>query len=182
MIPSRAQHHPTLETFLNSASSPTATTQASFLSPDSFIGDKMTPNKPPNTTRMFFANVNGLRFGPQGGDFIDLCAQMDISHIDLLGIAETKLDTQNGIVAATCAKAARRIFSFSRVVMASSAIRYAGTFKPGGTALITAGCTTGRIATTFRDSMGRWCAVSFLGAQNKIITVISAYQVCDTPP
>jgi hypothetical protein len=72
-------------------------------------------------------------------------------------------------------------FKFSQVVLASSAINYNGQFKPGGTALITAGSTTGRITKSVQDPMGRWCTTSYLGAKAKIVTVISAYQVCDTP-
>jgi hypothetical protein len=30
--------------------------------------------------------------------------------------------------------------------------------------------------------MGRWCATSYRGVSTRIITVISAYQVCNTPP
>ena len=55
----------------------------------------MADHKPENTTRMYFVNVNGLRFGPQGGDFLDACATMHTAHIDILGLAETKLDTHD---------------------------------------------------------------------------------------
>ena len=47
----------------------------------------MADHKPENTTRMYFVNVNGLRFGPQGGDFLDACATMHTAHIDILGLA-----------------------------------------------------------------------------------------------
>jgi hypothetical protein len=41
-----------------------------------------------------------------------------------------------------------------------------------GTALITAGSTTGRITKSIQDPMGRWCATSYLGAKAKIVTVM----------
>jgi hypothetical protein len=58
-----------------------------------FFGDKICTSKPPNTTGMYFQNVNGLHFIPSGGDFTDTCAKKHEANIDILGIAETKLDT-----------------------------------------------------------------------------------------
>jgi hypothetical protein len=111
-----------------------------------------------------------------------MCAQMHKDNIAILGIAETKLDSQRRAVVPTCIRSARRTFSSSRVVLSSSAICYSSSFKPGGTALIIAGSTTGRITNTYQDPMGRWCATLYRGAQTREITVISAYQVCNTPP
>jgi hypothetical protein len=148
---------------------------------DDFIGDRMSAHKPSNTTRLYFANVNGLSYGPQGGDFADVCSTMATSHIDLLGLVETKLDSRLPQVVATCKRAARAVFSFSRVVLSSSAISYGTPYKPGGTALLAAGNITGRITHTHQDHMGRWSAISFLGAQTCKLTVICAYQVCKAP-
>jgi hypothetical protein len=145
------------------------------------IGARMYTNKPPNPTRIFFVYVNGLQFGSLGGEFTDLCFQMNEANIDVLSIAETKLDTQKRIVVATCAHAARRILSFSRILLSSSAITYNSHFKPVGTALLTAGSITGRITTLTEDPMGRWCATSYRGACTRVITVISAYQMCNAP-
>jgi hypothetical protein len=111
-----------------------------------------------------------------------MCAQMHKDNIAILGIAETKLDSQRRAVVPTCIRSARRTFSSSRVVLSSSAICYSSSFKPGGTALIIAGSTTGRITNTYQDPVGRWCATLYRGAQTREITVISAYQVCNTPP
>jgi hypothetical protein len=54
----------------------------------------MFTNKPSNTTRIFFVNVNGLQFGSLGGEFTEVCSQMNEANIDILGLAESKLDTQ----------------------------------------------------------------------------------------
>jgi exonuclease III len=64
--------------------------------------------------------------------------------------------------------------------MSSSAISYCNHYKPGGTALIVAESITGRITTSFQDPMGRWSAISLIGTQVQKLTVISAYQVCNT--
>jgi hypothetical protein len=97
----------------------------------------MPHHKTENTTRMYFVNVNGLRFGPQGGDSLDACASMHTAHIDILEVAETKLDTHKRNVLTTCANAARRVFSFPRVFMSSNAFSYRNHYKPG-TSLIAA--------------------------------------------
>jgi hypothetical protein len=99
---------------------------------DDFIRERMSTNKPSNTTRMFFVNVHGLQFGSLGGEFIEVCFQMDEANIDILGLAETKLDSQKRNVVATCAHAARRIFSFSQILLSSRTITYNSHFKPGG--------------------------------------------------
>jgi hypothetical protein len=142
------------------------------------IGDPLPAHKPPNTTRVYFANVNGLQYGAQGGDFATICNTMHSSHIDILGLVETKLDSNLPYVMASCTRAARRTFRFSRVVLSSSAIRYNNSFKPGGTGLVLADHVTGRIITTYRDSMGRWSAVSLRGAKTSKLAIVCAYQVC----
>jgi hypothetical protein len=101
---------------------------------------------------------------------------MDEAHIDILGLAETKLNTCHRSIVSTCAATSRLTSKFSQVVLASSAINYNGQFKPGGTALITAESTTGRITKSVQDPMGRWCATSYLGAKAKILTVIALRQ------
>jgi hypothetical protein len=182
MIESRGPAHLPLDTNLEPLSQiqDSACPVASLC--EDFLGDRIRTSKPPNTTRMHFQNVNGLNYTSSGGEFNDICAQIHKDNINILGIAETKLDTQRKAVVPTCLRSARRTFSSSRVVLSSSAISYSSPFKPGGTALITAGCTTGRITNTHQDPMGRWCATTYRGAQTREVTVISAYQVCNTPP
>jgi hypothetical protein len=57
------------------------------------VGDPLPAHKPSNTTRLYFANVNGLQYGAQGGDLATTCNTMHNSHIDILGLVETKLDS-----------------------------------------------------------------------------------------
>jgi Endonuclease/Exonuclease/phosphatase family len=48
--------------------------------------------------------------------------------------------------------------------------------------MITTGSLTGRIATTETDRMGRWCLTTYNGAGGRQVTIITAYQVCNSPP
>ncbi|KAG7367974.1 endonuclease/exonuclease/phosphatase family protein [Nitzschia inconspicua] len=151
-------------------------------SPDSFLGDLLATPKPPEHTRLYFVNANGLHHGALGGDFAEVCQTMSEEHIDIMGIAETHLDTRHPNLVRTCAKAARRTFTHSRICMASSRRTYNTSYKPGGTAMISNGPVTGRITQTNSDSMGRWCSTSYRGANGHHVTVVTAYQVCKTQP
>ena len=151
-------------------------------SPDCFIGDEMTPIPQPSTTRIYFVNVNGLSYGATGGEFSEVCATMATDNIDILGLAETKLDTYHRKVLSTCYKAARQNLTHSKVLLSSSRRVYGSPNKPGGTGLITAGSLVGRLHNTGTDEMGRWCYATYKGTNDTLLTVITAYQVCHTTP
>jgi hypothetical protein len=59
MTPAR---EPVLEADSDSHSSRTIFAPT-HITPEIFLGDKMPDDKPPNSTRTFFVNVNDLRFG-----------------------------------------------------------------------------------------------------------------------
>ena len=46
---------------------------------------------------------------------------------------------------------------------------------------LTVGSMTARIKSSGSDPMGRWTYTKFVGTRGKIITIITAYQVCDKP-
>jgi hypothetical protein len=69
----------------------------------------------------------------------EVCMRVLEGNIDILGIAETKLDTKMACVVHTC----HRHFDNSNLVMASSTRSYGSTFKPGGTLLLSRGSVTG---------------------------------------
>ena len=45
---------------------------------------------------------------------------------------------------------------------------------------LTSGCTSGWVQGSFSDPMGRWCSQTLLGASNILITIVTAYRVCQT--
>lgn len=94
-----------------------------------FLGDTLPPSKPPNTTRVYFINTNGIRFGATGGEFREICNTMHTDNIDVLGIVETKLDTHHPGVRYSCQQTARQVFRHVRVDMSSSNIRYKALFS-----------------------------------------------------
>jgi hypothetical protein len=76
-------------------------------------------------------------------------------NIDIIGIAEMKLDTKMACVVHTCHQSARRHFDNSNLIMASSMRSYGMTYKPGGTLLLSRGFVTGRVEASGTDGVGR---------------------------
>jgi hypothetical protein len=64
-----------------------------YLQPNPILGDPLQEDKPTNTTRLYFANVNGLNLTGDGGDLTDICNQMKTIEADIICLAETHLDT-----------------------------------------------------------------------------------------
>jgi exonuclease III len=133
---------------------------------------------------VYFVNVNGISYGATGGDFATIGKTANDHGIDILGIAETHLDTTRFPVREVLRKAALQNLDTTHVklVTASSNRQYNSYRKPGGTLLLTQGHTTGRCQKSFSDDMGRWCSTTYSGQNGRQLTVISAYQVCDSPP
>jgi hypothetical protein len=48
--------------------------------------------------------------------------------------------------------------------------------------LLDRGIITGSVACSGVDDLGRWCWKSYKCSDDRQLTVISAYQVCDQPP
>jgi hypothetical protein len=75
----------------------------------------------------------------------EVCTRVLEGNIDIIGIAETKLDTKMACVVHTCHQSVRCHFDNSNLVMASSTRSYRSTFKPGGTLLLSRGSGTNDI-------------------------------------
>jgi hypothetical protein len=67
-----------------------------------------------------------------GGEMNEVCVRVLEGNIDVIGIAETKLDTKMPCVVHTCHQSVRGHFDNSIHIMASSMRSYGSTHKPGG--------------------------------------------------
>jgi hypothetical protein len=112
----------------------------------------------------------------------EVCARVLEGNIDIIGIAETKLDTKMACVVHACHQSVRGYFDTSKLIMASSTRSYGSTYKPGGILQLNRGSITGRVAASGTDDMGRWCWTTYNGSANRRLKVITAYQVCDGEP
>jgi hypothetical protein len=104
-----------------------------------------------------FYQCNGITYESTGGDFANIGKAANDHGIDILGIAETHLDTTQFPVRDTIRKAALRNIDTTHIklVTASRNRQYNSYRKPGGTLLLTQGHTTSRCQKTFSDEMGR---------------------------
>jgi hypothetical protein len=112
---------------------------------DEWVGEELPPQRSSGSTRIYFVNANGIRYGAGGGEMNEVCTRVLEGNIDIIGIAETKLDTKMACVVHTCHQSVRCHFDNSNLVMASSTRSYRSTFKPGGTLLLSRGSGTNDI-------------------------------------
>ena len=138
--------------------------------------------KDDTTTRLYFQNVNGLCFDSNGGDFEELCHITLETQSDLMCIAEHNLDTTQYHISSTLTQTQNSMCRRSRLTMSSSAITMKGSYKPGGTLMLSSGGITSRYLTSGSDHLGRWTYQSFAGKKHRPVTIITAYQVCNKSP
>ncbi len=141
-------------------------------------GDKII-EKRPQITRIYSQNVNGIRFEKDGGQFNELCKVHQEVQADVLCIQEHNLDTTQYIVKQTLQQVCHKTWQRARLNLASSPIPFTGTWKPGGTGIMSTESITGRITATGADEWGRWSYHTFQGQNRRSVTIISVYQVVE---
>jgi exonuclease III len=133
--------------------------------------------KPTGTTRIYSQNVNGLQYQKDGGQYLELCQITKEVQADVLCVQEHNLDTTQYQVQHTLHQTTRKQWQRAKLTVSSSPIAFQGTWKPGGTAILSVASITGRLAGCGHDAWGRWSHQTFRGQQGFQLTVISAYQV-----
>ncbi len=151
------------------------------LAANAAVGDVLTNPKPDESSRFYFINPNGFQLNASGGTFAEFCAETKRISADYIGVSEHNLDGHQSRVKKICHDTARREFDHYSLILSSSDIPTDTSFKPGGTMSLTVGSMTARIKSSGSDPMGRWTYTKFVGTRGKIITIITAYQVCDKP-
>jgi hypothetical protein len=145
------------------------------------FGDTMQIPLQSHTTRLYFANLNGINLEKNAAKFRDLCEEIRMSDIQLFAGAEHNLDTNKFAVRQSLQNIARQSFTHHSLQTATSSTKADRFYKPGGTLILAQGDMVGRIKDRGSDSLGRWTWMKLVGRNNKIITIISAYQVCVRP-
>ena len=142
------------------------------------FGYTMPTPAPTNTTRLYFINLNGLNLEKKAVNFRDLCEKLRKADVHLFAAAEHNLDTNKFAVQKSLHDIARRSFQHYNLQTATSTILAKNLYKPGGTLLMAQGDLVGRIKERGSDSLGRWSWMTMVGKNQRMITIISAYQVC----
>jgi hypothetical protein len=145
------------------------------------FGDEMIMPCDPHSTRLYFINLNGLNLQKDAVQFRDLCEEIRKADIDVFAAAEHNLDSNKYVVRQALQTTARKSFNHHCLQTATSSIQADKFYKPGGTLLLAQGDIVGRIKERGSDSLGRWSWMKLLGCNKRLITIISAYQVCTRP-
>ena len=98
--------------------------------------------KADTTTRLYFQNVNGLKFDRNGRDFEEVCHTANDTQSDIMCIAEHNLDTTQYYVMSTLTQTQNSICRRSRLTASSLTITTKGTYKPGSTLMLSSGNIT----------------------------------------
>ena len=145
--------------------------------PNEYVGDILGP-RDENTIRFLFGNVNGLQIGDGGLRFDGICKEITSMEVDCLGLSEINTDTTKFEANKILHDQLHRNFHHYSMAASSSSIPAATLFKPGGTLSMVHNDLVGRVKSKGADPLGRWSYLKLQGKSNKIVTFITAYQVC----
>ena len=144
------------------------------------FGDVMT-QKEDGTFRIWGQNFNGLHIDESGSDFMELCDEAATMQADLITGTEHNLDARKYYVRKKCVDTCMKHCNVGhyKLLMSSTAIAAATTFKPGGTLLLARGNCVAWIIEADDDYMGRWSYVRMRAKAGRVVSIISAYQPCE---
>jgi exonuclease III len=145
-----------------------------------YIGDILKEEKEENTTRVYFQNLNGLKWDKHGGIWPMICQSMAAIHADIACFSEVNQDTSKFEIRDKMQTVAGQQFDHVRMVTATSNRKAKRHYKPGGTTMLTMMETVALSKDPTRDRMGRWVSTRYSRGNGANVTVIGAYQVCQT--
>jgi len=149
-----------------------------------WIGDRFDNDKPTNTVRIAFQNLNGLGT-TQYQQHISLIANEQVSlDIDILGMTEHCINVSHKDTLKNLHNAIRNTTKEKTTLQINSSnSKTTQRFLPGGTATLLIGNTVGRVEPSGRggDSLGRWSYIHMRRKQMKPVTIVTIYQVNKQP-
>ena len=144
-------------------------------------GDTM-DQKQNGIIRLFFQNVNGIKYDQLGGEMGWYGHYMAENEVDILGVAEHNVDNCSPSAALAMRQALQRIERNFSLTIGGTTTRMETPYKPGGTLMVARGNVRGRIMERGSDSLGRWTYIRIRGKQGRSLWILTAYQVCKSSP
>ena len=141
------------------------------------LGDTLEEPKADGITRIYFQNLNGIKWDKEGGTWPMICEAMSGIQVDIMGFAEVNQDTSKYEINHKMARIAKRHFDHTKIITSTSSSQVRRTYKPGGTMMMTVQDTVSLAQATTRDRMGRWVSTRYKGQSQQRVTMITAYQV-----
>jgi hypothetical protein len=141
------------------------------------FGNLISSPKQPNTTRIFYKNINGLLRGKSWSLWEKFSQEIKTNHIDICGVTETNIrwDTRTTSRAKTFIQKHTRP---SHINTSSHSETTTSLYQPGGTLTATTGKTTGKISSKINDTsgMGRWSGFQYATSHGSHFNIITVYQ------
>jgi hypothetical protein len=181
----QVDHHNPARSGLNSSTSSTKTTGTNPIqitlshansNENIHVGDPMQQDKPPNTIRLYFQNINGINKN-NWSDWTEAARNIKQANIDIFGCPETNIWWTE-----EKRKYAQYIIQThlkqANMSVAGSSEGSITNYQPGGVTNCIAGKYTGRIIEHIHDEsgLGRWAGHVLLGTNNKNIVILTAYR------
>jgi hypothetical protein len=135
-------------------------------------------------TQDFFSetsNINGFHIGDGGTRFKQICREIRTLEVDHTGFAEINSNIELLGVQRILHETAKREFNLSIMSSSTSSTPCSSSFKPGGVMSIVQDDLVSRLLSKGKDPLGRWSYCKYSGRNEKIIAVITIYQVCIRP-
>ena len=109
------------------------------------------------------------------------CDEISSCEIDIACLAEKNTHWKHPRGASTLRQTSKRHWKHSHFITSETDLPWKALYKPGGTAIITQQPLCNGITTSGQDphGLGRWSFIAIAGREQSIITIISAYRVCD---
>ncbi len=142
-------------------------------------GDTLDLEKPAGTFRLYGMNPNGFRLDKKGGDITEFFQMAESIDADFVGCSEHNLDFTQFRVQDTANKAIRNTVEHSKAVWSTTPTPFDSVYKPGGTMSCVIGNGVARVKKTGGDDLGRWSYIKLAGKDDRVITIVTVYQVCN---
>jgi exonuclease III len=144
------------------------------------LGDIMDETPAVGTTRIYFQNVNGLKWDSHAGKWPYICEVLESIQADIGCFAELNTNTNEYNIRNQMENVCHKQFLQNRLILSTSKYKSKTPYKPGGTAIVARNAVTARVKSQTKDRMGRWASICIETSQTSRLRIISAYQVCSS--
>jgi exonuclease III len=144
-------------------------------------GDDLCLAKPPNTFRLYYQNINGIKLDDRGGDLASFLTTFSELQCDVVGLCKIKLDVLKYKVRQIISTAIRQQFKSARHAATTSPIPFETDYKPGSMMTMSFGSPVSRFQSKYEDPLGRWSTLSFNAKKGMVVHFITVYQDVHKP-
>ena len=137
-------------------------------------------SKHPSSPRILLQNPNGISSNDDCFQYKLYMEQMKSLDVDIIALSETNINWKHYQVYKHIQLHRKTTFTHSFHIGSSSSKTFDTPYQPGGCSLTLCDHTSGRYHSSLADPLGRWSIVHLNTSTSTPVTIICAYQVCDT--